>query len=579
MSKEDNTISNSFSSDRTILLLDELFKDNKFAILLTELKMQKINSVEELNNINLWKFMNQFGLYSIGQRIQIYHDVMDVHVLNKLKDNSDKYEFSIHINNSVYSGHTPSDVFLHFCEEMANRYPLKFRTLINAKNQSIGKIVISKNDIFTKSNKMNNPAAFIDSHLTFEDIIICVKWICGCCGDDNVVISYDNNVLEDKAVPKKNDENDFQDTAISSIDSNVNRIISIITDSDVYGISITDLSIKVNISKTEINRMIQDELSIIEIGNRLYNISAFSDWDYACERFERVVNKLIERNDGYISASQLYSFISTDLSMFLNDNDFDDQEKVYDIAKYLFEKLHYHGIKLQFYQNMHITKADSKPITTISDVLYQYAYDQGGFIKYNDLEDYMQHKGLRVTSCSRALSTNFLLYGDNQYLFINSIDNMPYFLQKINDKLSLLFEEFGDHVVFRHIPQWWYAQLPDLPSVKEWTPLLLQSIILKYSSESLNGVRTIPALETQSDSTLHAMITTKDSEIETFSDAIVSVLIDNNNEKREFRIDEFREMLKNMGLIAGRELYRNEARVTDERFIWDDEQHNVKIRM
>ena len=47
---------------------------------------------------------------------------------------------------------------------------------------------------------------------------------------------------------------------------------------------------------------------------------------------EKIIDKLLDKNSGYVSAAQLYEYVHADMQMFLNDNDMDDVRSVYDLS-------------------------------------------------------------------------------------------------------------------------------------------------------------------------------------------------------------------------------------------------------
>ena len=135
-------------------------------------------------------------------------------------------------------------------------------------------------------------------------------------------------------------------------------------------------------------------------------------------------------------------------------------------------------------------------------------------------------------------------------------------------------------MVLRDIQSWWYARLPALPGGKPWTALLLQSVLFHFS-EKLDGAHTIGALNFQSGDTLHAMLASGDSEIQTFADAVAAYLIDEEIPQRDFGAEELRQLLVGRGMIAGGELMNNmpKALSGDGRFAWDTDGQRVIVKV
>ena len=77
------------------------------------------------------------------------------------------------------------------------------------------------------------------------------------------------------------------------------------------------------------------------------------------------------------------------------------------------------------------------------------------------------------------------------------------------------------------------------------------------------------------------MVVSADSEIQTFSDAVVSVILDNGIEQRKYEAEELRRLLIKRGMISGNELIGNlpKALPSDDRFIWDTAGQYVTIKI
>ena len=149
----------------------------------------------------------------------------------------------------------------------------------------------------------------------------------------------------------------------------------------------------------------------------------------------------------------------------------------------------------------------------------------------------------------------------------------------VKQELATLFSDVGNHIVLRVVPQSWLEHLPELPGLRLWTPLLLQSVLRCYSKEL--GARTIQALSGQSLDTTHAMLVSYDSPIESFGDAVISYLVDNEIQKRSFDAEELRQLLVEGEMIQGNELIWNMPKVlsNDERFAWNASGDHVNVEV
>ena len=295
----------------------------------------------------------------------------------------------------------------------------------------------------------------------------------------------------------------------------------------------------------------------------------------------------MEKNNGYVSAAQLYDYAKLDMAMFMNDNDMGDQRKIFDMAEHLFSKEKYHDVHYSFQGKAHITSSQ-EIVTSKLDIIMKYARDQGGFFSENDLEEYLLLLGINNTHSRQYMkltsAPDFLLYEPGYIITSESIGITPEWLNKARKAVKTLFNDVGDHIVIRDIQPMWYDLLPDLPGERAWTPLLLQSILRFYYNEI--GAKTICALNTQSIDTLHAMLVTLDSEIQAFSDAVLSLFVEKqitllDNSTQTYSSEELRQILVEYGLIAGRELIYTmpDALPNDGRFIWDLDRKSVTIKI
>lgn len=107
------------------------------------------------------------------------------------------------------------------------------------------------------------------------------------------------------------------------------------------------------------------------------------------------------------------------MQMFLNDNDMDDVRSVYDIAQHLFEKVGYHGKHLMFQSKNHISRGEAA-VTTILDIMKNFARDQGGFFTEEDLEAYLKSVGVKTGNLRGQMQVYdkpiFLFYAEHTYI-------------------------------------------------------------------------------------------------------------------------------------------------------------------
>ena len=128
----------------------------------------------------------------------------------------------------------------------------------------------------------------------------------------------------------------------------IQDVEKVVLDADLDGIALSDLSGKIHASDNAIREAVSASFKIVSLAGKLYHEDAFVDWDDGASQMEQLLEKLMERNDGYVSDTQLYEYVRAEMQMFLNDNGISSSAMVYDLARHLFEKVGYHGKALLF---------------------------------------------------------------------------------------------------------------------------------------------------------------------------------------------------------------------------------------
>lgn len=375
--------------------------------------------------------------------------------------------------------------------------------------------------------------------------------------------------------------------SIKSKKKQLPQIESFVLQSDLTGVTFDDIAKHCNTSVLGVKNAVKSSMNIISVNDRLLHKEAFVDWEMGADCLQAVLEKLMKKNNGYVSAIQLFEYARLDMTMFMNDNNMNTQRKIYDMAEHLFGKENYHGIHYTFQGHTHISQS-KESISSKLDIIKKYARDEGGFICEKELEEYLKNLGVNHTGTRQYMKIyevpDYLFYERGYLITAESIGITPEWLGKVKKALDKLFDDVGDHIVIRDIQPLWYKLLPELPNGRQWTALLLQNILRFYNREI--GARTIYALDTQSIETLHAMLVSHDSEIQTFSDAVLSIFAENHISQLaettlKYTGEELRKILVEYGLIAGKELIYTmpDALPSDEHFIWDLENKNITIKI
>lgn len=577
--------------------IEVLLYGDEFDLLRKALVCQKITTLDALKELKLWPFMNRYNLYSIGMRQTVLAKVNAL--LYPVADLDDSQMFILRVGTETYKGTTPSDAFLQLCDDMLSRYPLQFRLLVGTKMRDGVTVPIRKVEDGTRLLKMTNLAAYISADISKDEVIRFAGWIRNKCGEKPVEITL-SEPMQTAPVAESAPISEPEPTPASepkpapelaprpepmrpkSVILLVSKIEKYVLKADMDGVSYEDVKGAMNITMVATRQYVSETIHIVDINGKLIHEDAFVDWEDGADHLEEIIDKLMQKNSGYISSAQLYEYARADMNMFLNDNDMNEERAVYDMARHLFEKECYHGKRFNFYGNTHISHIDDV-ITTNLDVIKKYAGGQGGVFSLTALGEYLDSIGISSANLRAQMripyEPMFFYYEEGILMFADNMHIDSAWEVAVKTALDALLADVGGYIILRNVPTIWFERLPMLPGRRPWTPLLLQSILRCFSKKL--GARTIPAMDGQAIETLHAMLVKNDSPIQVFGDVIVSYLVDNEIEQRDFEAEELRKMLVDAGILCGNELIWNmpKALKNDERFAWDASGSNVCVEV
>lgn len=570
--------------------------DDEFAPLREALASQKISTVAELKSLRLWPFMNRYDIYSIGMRQTVFSKVNAM--LHPVTELDETQAYTLSIGDKRYKGRTPAESFKEFCEDMLRRYPLQMRLLIGMRTPS-GKVPISKNEHGRQFLSLSNLQAYIDTDLSVDDVLYFTGWVCSRCSENSagITISEPQHIsiphsatedpetdlsIERQVVSVSKPMQAMQQSQLQRLRAYAKKLEELALAADMQGISYDDARDAMHVTMVATKQAAANAEHIVDIKGRLFHEKAFIDWEDGADQLESIIEKLMQKNRGYISAAQLYEYAKVEMNMFLTDNDLNDERSVYDVAAHLFEKKGYHDKHYSFYGKMHISRKDHL-VTSNLDIFRNFATDQGGIFSFDSLVEYLHRIGVASGNLRMQMripdepiffyyENGILIYADNMH-----IDDA--WISAVKKELSILLTDVGGHIILRAVPDMWLERLPSLPTGKHWTPLLLQSVLRCYSKNL--GAKTIQALSGQSLDTLHTMLVANDSPIQTFGDVVVSYLVDNDIDKRSFEAETLRLLLVDAGIIQGNELIWNmpKALSNDERFAWNASGDHVIVEI
>lgn len=612
--------------------LYRLLQDEQYAELRDSLVLNGIFKMQQFEDLNLWVFMNQNSLYSINQRFLIYHQLKKD--LEQEKPSALVYQ--IKTDSLSYNGTSPAEAFLRYCESASLKSPLKFRSLIGKTDSSSGEYIIKQRRTDPKDLVMTNPLAYIDASIDSDTALRYAKYVCSICHDTSIPISIDirniesmgsdndreliqndikdssdkeivveetvteNNevdTVEDKILKDTEREKGFEDnnsiikstlpeatSTIHHYSNNRTIVEEKLLSADLDGMTLhqyynSDSSINMAV----VRHIFETSPNIISMGNKYVHVGAFLDFEEAADNLQKIIEKLLDKNDGYVSSSQLYEYARSEMQMFLNDNDIDDESSVFYIAQHLFGKVKWKGFQYVFTSGNHISRKGKDALYTNMDVFKKFARDRGGFFEYEALIRYLEQVGIKTGNLRGQLHIGtepyFLYYSSDEVITNESMHIDANWISNSKKAFERLFDDVGDHIVLRTINPMWFEQLPSLPANRPWTPLLLQYIVHFYGKQL--GARTIQTETTQKYDTLHAMLVSDKSELITFADAVVAYIVDQGIEQRKYETEQLRRTLLYGKLINGGELLNNlpKAIGMDPRFAWDAAGKKVTIRV
>lgn len=388
---------------------------------------------------------------------------------------------------------------------------------------------------------------------------------------------------EDPVDTAESDEPDYiPEIFPSPTPSLVQKAERYLLEQDLIGVTYDELQTVLHYTMVGTKEVVSQSPHIVEMNRCLYHDEAFVDFEEGANAIEDILDKLMKKNNGIATATQLWEYACSEISMFLNDNDITEQQAVYDLARYLFEKLKYHEKYYFFRSNLYISLPEISADSSNS-IMQKYAREKGTTVTFKEMESYLKGLGLNSGNLRSVMRIDkepiFLIYQENEYLLAELIHMDDAFFSQIQTALKHLFADVGDHIIIRSISNSWYNLLPALPALLEWTPMLLQQLLHYYSKEL--GARTIIAMESQNSNTLHAMLVDNESWIQDFRDAVAVYLHDEMPERRSFEAEELRKLLADAGMISGNQLIWNmhKALGGDWRFLWDSDGNKVNVRL
>lgn len=314
--------------------------------------------------------------------------------------------------------------------------------------------------------------------------------------------------------------------------------------------------------------------------DRYVHVDCFVDLDEAEEALGQILKTHFAQFDGYSNNQLLFGAASQELSMFLNDNDCEDIDAVYAIARFLFEKKAVAGAPYKF-SAPHIFEKEPDYPMTLRGLMIHLARNNGGLLYASDAKDYLQKTMLTYGGIGQLLqlgsSNTFLIYDSDRYLLSESLGINDSWCLRVHDRLDDLFRKANvAYVIPRDINAAWLTTLPSLPHGLGWTLLLLQEVLDKYPAI---GFKSISPDLNQTLDTLAAAFVPVDSPLQTFPDVVTLFMEEHHDLPMRMPGEELRLELRDAGMLENSEMiYSLPKALNDYRFAWSNENKTVYVR-
>ena len=317
-------------------------------------------------------------------------------------------------------------------------------------------------------------------------------------------------------------------------------------------------------------------------GKKYVLADCFVDLDEAEETLGSILKTHFAQFEGYSNNQLLFGAASQELFLFLNDNDCENVEAVYAIARYLFEKKAAAGHPYKF-SWPHIFETEPDYPMTLRGLMIHLARSNGGILNVMDAKDYLQKTKLTYGGMGQLLqlssANTFLIYDSDRYLLSEALGIDDAWCRQMHDRLGNLFQKANvAYVIPRDITSTWLSTLPLLPRGMAWTPLLLQEVIQKYPAI---GFKAITADLSQSLDRLAAAFVPEGSPLQSFPDVVTLYMEEKHKGELPLRMagEDLRLELREAGMLENSEMiYALPKALDDYRFAWTDENKTVYVR-
>jgi len=332
-----------------------------------------------------------------------------------------------------------------------------------------------------------------------------------------------------------------------------------------------------------VNKALDNSRNIIAMPkSKFAHVDCFVDLDEAERELEKILRGHFSQFGGYSNKYLLFGAACQQLPMFINDNDCDDTDSMYAIARFLFKKKALLGTPCKF-SSPHIFEKEPDYPASLQGLMIHLARNNGGVLNASEATEFLQNASLPDNSLNTILQVGsseiFLMCSPDQFLLSEALGIDEAWCMRIHNRLMDLFQkEKVAYVIPRDIKEEWLTTLPTLPNGLGWTLLLLQEVLNKYPTV---GFRTIFAELNQKHETLAAAFVPATSPIQTFADIVTLYMEEHYKSQLPMTMagEALRTLLLNAKMIKGNEMIFSLPRVLNDRnFTWSNENKTVCIR-
>ncbi len=366
----------------------------------------------------------------------------------------------------------------------------------------------------------------------------------------------------------------------------VGKLISILRQAE-NGMTLDELESKCpEIKKSRIKKILDVENKAAYINEKYYHIDNIEDLAELSEIMFAGMQELFQRHGGYTSSKLLFEALRMRLEDFFFDNNgrFESEIEVYELARYLFEKVNYKGQHYIFSDRKHVWAEEPDYPKSYLGILSNWARQQNGIASRDEMLEWLEFIGAGSPQATFSFMMRrdgqnskerlFLMYDEYDFVLTEKVNINDDFLLELRTDLEELLDG-DDYLPFDEVDDYFYTMLPTLPSNVVWTPHMIKSIAAFYDI----GFTTFSAGDDNDIKVPDPVIVRKDSSYKLFSDVLWSEINHDYELPREFSNEEFRLILLRKGFIHGHEKTYNVHNTVqnDLRFLWTNNNSKVTV--